>query len=100
MTDLAVVLAVGLGTYAMRASFVALAGPQRIPDRLVRLLDHAKHAVLAALAVGFVAGGSTSPVVAMAGIGSAAFAARLLRHPLAPLAVGIGVAFAAAWVGW
>lgn len=98
MTDLLVILAVGLGTYLMRASFLALAGPQRVPDSLVRLLDHAKHAVLAALAVGFVAGGSTSSPVALAGLGSAALAARFLRHPLAPLAVGIGAAFVVTWV--
>jgi branched-subunit amino acid transport protein len=74
-------LAVGLGTFAMRLSFVELYGRLRIPPLLSRALIYVPASVLAAL---------TLPAVVYPG-GHADFA---LTNPQIPAAV------IAAWVAW
>lgn len=51
MTDLLVVLAVAVGSYALRTSFIVVAGQRTASPAIVAILDHVKPAALAALAV-------------------------------------------------
>ena len=48
MRDLLILVVIGLGTYAMRAAFLVMAGHQP-PARVARLLPHVGPAVLAAI---------------------------------------------------
>jgi branched-subunit amino acid transport protein len=93
MRELVIVLLVGLGTYTMRVSFIAFAGDRQLPESVVAVLGHAKHAVLAALTVGFVSSGHTEVHVAIGALVAAAVATFIVKHPLAPLGIGLGVAF-------
>lgn len=51
MTDLVVVGLAGLGSYALRVSFIAIAAGRRVPPLLERVLSQIKPAALTALAV-------------------------------------------------
>ncbi len=49
MTELVILAVAGVGTWAMRASFIATAGGWQVPAAAQRALGHSRHAVLAAL---------------------------------------------------
>ena len=49
MSDLLVLAVIAIGSYALRASFVAALGPRTLPVPVQRTLDHVKPAMFAAL---------------------------------------------------
>ena len=49
MSDLLVLTVIAIGSYALRASFVAALGPRTLPVAVQRALDHVKPAMFAAL---------------------------------------------------
>lgn len=49
MSDLLVLALIAIGSYALRASFVAALGPRTLPVSVQRMLDHVKPAMFAAL---------------------------------------------------
>lgn len=49
MSDLMVLSVIAAGSYALRASFVAVLGPRTLPEPVQRTLDHVKPAMFAAL---------------------------------------------------
>lgn len=58
LTALALVLGVGVGTYAMRAGLIVLLSGRTLPPLVARALRHVGPAVLAALVVSLAAGGA------------------------------------------
>lgn len=92
MRDLVIVLLVGAGTYGMRSLFIVAGGGRRLGARTLLRLRHARHAVLAALTVGFLS--SAQPVQGgLAVLAAGAAVIVLPRRPLAPLAIGLAAAF-------
>ena len=100
MIDLAIIAAAGLATWALRASFITLAGDRDLPEASESVLRYARPAVLAGLAAsatvgsgGILAGAALLPRIAGAlGAGAAAWRT---GNMLLTLAVGFA-AFAAA----
>ena len=99
---LALVVAVGLGTYAMRVGLIVALSGRSLPPLVVRALRHVGPALLAALVVGFAAGGSggaqglTGPEGAALAVAGAV--AWWRRNLVLTLVAGMGVLWiAAAW---
>jgi branched-subunit amino acid transport protein len=96
---LALVVAVALGTYLMRAGLIVLLSERTLPPRVVSALRHVGPAVLSALVVSLAAGGSgasagiTGPEVVALGV--AALVAWWRRNLIASLIAGMAVL----WIG-
>jgi len=102
MGDEQTLVAIGIGTYAMRAAFVVTAG-RRPSDRMARVLPHVGPAVLAAITVpalvaphGIVSVVTTGPAVLAAAAAWAAWR-RTTSLPLA-LFGGLAVWWLATWI--
>lgn len=98
-------LAVGLGTFAMRLSFVELYGQLRIPPLLSQALLYVPASVLAALVLPAVVypTGQTAIVWSNPQIPAALVAAVLswkTRNTLVTLAAGMGTLWALQYWGW
>lgn len=98
---LAVIAVVGVGTYAIRLSFVALFGRlDEVPDGVERVLRFVPAAVLAALVLPAVAtpgAGGLAVDKLVAGALAAAVAWRT-ENVLATMAVGMGALWAMRWL--
>lgn len=79
-TALALVLGVGIGTYAMRAGLIVLLSGRILPPLVTQALRHVGPAVLAALVVSLAAGGAEG-------------AEGVTGPELAALATAVGVAW-------
>lgn len=51
MTEILIIGAVGIGSYALRVSFIAVVGSRAVPASINRLLDYLRPAVFSALGV-------------------------------------------------
>lgn len=98
----AVILLLGLGTYALRASFLGPLGNRPFPEWALRLLRYTPVAVLPALiAPGTVwpaaTGGETDPARLLAAAATV-LAGALTRSALPAMAAGLGTLYAALWL--
>jgi branched-subunit amino acid transport protein len=106
MSDLALwglFVAVGVGTFAMRLSFIELYGQLRVPPLVSRALMYVPASVLAALVLPAVVypGGHEQLDLANPQIPAAAIAAWVAwktRNTLLTLAVGMAVLWASKWL--
>lgn len=94
MSALAVILLVGLGTYAMRSVFIVGLADRPLPDWAQEALANVAPSVIAALVVVLL----TTPegilevgVAEVAGLAAAGLAAWRLRSVLVPLVAGMAV---------
>jgi branched-subunit amino acid transport protein len=94
----ALIAALGVGTYLIRWSFLALAGGREFPEWAMRLLRYVPVTVLPALVAPMVVwpkatGGETDPARLTAALAALAVGA-LTRHLLAAIAAGMGTLYA------
>jgi branched-subunit amino acid transport protein len=97
-----VILAVGIGTYLMRLSFLALIGGRTIPDWAMRLLRYVPVAVLPALFAPLVVwpaatGGAVEPA-RLAAAGVALAVGIVFRSVLGAIAGGMGTLYLVLWL--
>ncbi|MGD9987728.1 AzlD domain-containing protein [Pseudonocardia sp.] len=102
MGELLVLVAIGVGTYLMRAAFLATAGA-RPPAAVARLLQHVGPAVLAAIALpalvapqGRIALDATVPALLAAVVAGVSW--KFTRSLPLALFGGLVVAWAATWL--
>lgn len=89
MSDVLVVLAVAVGSYALRTSFIVHSRPGRVSPTLVDVLEHVKPAALAALAAtSLISHGSPSPTHIVA-LGVTVVASRVGVGLLGAMALGL-----------
>lgn len=98
-------LAVAVGTFALRLSFIELYGQLRIPAALQRALAYVPASVLAALVLpAVIFSGSGSDISSMNPRIPAALVAALVawkaRNTLFTLAVGMGFLWTLQFLGW
>jgi len=96
MTTWIIIIGVAAATFLLRASFIVFANPQKFPKLFRQALAYVPPAVLAAI----VAPGLAMPQGALdltlanprwiAGLVALALATRV-RHPIAPIAIGLPV---------
>jgi branched-subunit amino acid transport protein len=97
---LALVVAVGLGTYAMRAGLIVALSGRTLPPLVSRALRHVGPAVLAALVVSFAAGGTDAGGISapeLAALGAAGAVAWWRRNLVLTLGVGMAVLWLGTW---
>lgn len=97
----AVILLLGLGTYAIRFAFLGLLGGRRLPEWLLRHLRYAPMAVIPALVAPLVlvpaaTGGEPSPA-RLAAAGATIAAGVLTRNTLAAICAGAAVLALGLW---
>lgn len=103
MTTWLIIAGVALTTFLLRASFIVFADPQRFPPAFRRALAYVPPAVLAAIVAPglLLAQGTLDFTLANArlpaGLLAMAVAVRV-RHPLAPIAVGLPALWLLQWV--
>ena len=96
MTNVAIVLAIGIGTYLTRLSFIGALGDRRLPPTVERALDYIAPAVLGALVLQSVVRPegqidlSPENLRLFAALG-AGVVAWLTRNVLATIAAGLGL---------
>ena len=99
MREILILVAAGLGLWAMRASFIIFAAQMPLPEGTEQILNHARSAVLAALVatamLPYADGGEPSTVIpAMIAALAAAGVARRTRSVARTVAVGMAILWA------
>ena len=89
MSDLLVLGIIAVGTYALRASFVAALGPRTLPVSVQHTLDHVKPAMFAALVATAMAGRQLFDPVHVLALVAAAVVAIRGANLFVTLAVGM-----------
>ncbi len=98
----AVILALGVGTYLIRASFVVFAGGREFPEWAMRLLRYVPVTVLPALVAPMIVwpratGGETDPARLAAALAALAVGA-VFRSMLGAIVAGMGTLYAVGWL--
>lgn len=96
-----IILGMGIGTFAIRFSFLGLIGRRKLPDWLLRHLRYAPMAVIPALVAPLVlvpaaTGGEPSPA-RLAAAGATIAAGVLTRNTLAAICAGAAVLALGLW---
>ena len=89
------IAALGVGTYAIRFSFLGLLGERRLPDWAARMLRYTPVAVLPGIVAPALIDGGTEPLEAAA-VAATVCAGWVMRSPLWGMLTGIGVIAGAA----
>lgn len=97
-----VILALGVGTYLIRLSFLGLVGDRAMPDWAMRLLRHVPVAVLPALVAPLVVwpaatGGAPDPARMTAAFVALAVGA-VTRNALGAIAAGMAALYLGLWL--
>ena len=97
------IVAIGVGTFLIRYSFIGLVGDRRLPDWATRLLRYVPMAVMPGLAAPLVVwpqatGGETDPARVLAALVALAIGAAT-RSVLGAIVGGMGALYLALWAG-
>jgi branched-subunit amino acid transport protein len=97
-----IILALGLGTYLIRFSFLGLFGGRQLPDWLIRHLKYAPMAVLPALVAPLVlwpaATGGQPERARLRATAATIGAGWLTRNTLAAIGAGLGTLYLCLWL--
>jgi branched-subunit amino acid transport protein len=97
------IVAIGVGTFLIRYSFIGLVGDRRLPDWATRLLRYVPMAVMPGLAAPLVVwpqatSGESDPARVLAALVALAIGAAT-RSVLGAIVGGMGVLYLAQWAG-